>query len=184
MERMAETSAKNLLGAIDNSKQAGLARLVFGLGIRHVGQRVAQVLAQTFGSMEAIQNVSYEELEAVDEIGPKIAESLREFFAEKHNQEELAELKKQNLVMAEKVRAQSATPLSGKQIVLTGTLQTLTRDQAKQKIVNAGGRVTSSVSQKTDYVVAGTDAGGKLSKAQKLGVAVLTEQEFCKLLEA
>jgi len=184
MERMAETSAKNLLDAIDNSKQAGLVRLVFGLGIRHVGQRVAQVLAETFRSMDAIQNVSYEELEAVDEIGPKIAESLREFFAEQHNQDELAELKKHKLVMKEAVRAKSTTPLSGKQIVLTGTLATLTRDQAKEKIVTAGGRVTSSVSAKTDYLVAGADAGSKLSKAQKLGVTVLTEQEFHKLLKS
>jgi len=184
MERMAEKSAENLVTAIKKSKQAGLARLMFGLGIRHVGQRVAQVLAETFRSMDAIQNVAYEELEAVDEIGPKIAESLREFFAEQHNQEELAKLKKHKLVMEAEGRSVSTGPFTGKQIVLTGTLETLTRDQAKEKIVNAGGRVTSSVSAKTDYLVAGADAGSKLSKAQKLGVTVLTEKELQKLLKS
>ena len=183
MERLAEKSAENLVSAIKKSKQAGLARLVFGLGIRHVGQRVAQVLAQTFGSMDAIRKASYEELEAVDEIGPRIAESLREFFGEKHNLEELAKLKQHKLVMKEKVRAKSAIPLSGKQLVLTGKMATLTRDQAKEKIIESGGRVTSSVSKKTDYVVAGADAGSKLTQAQKLGVTVLNEKEFQKLLK-
>jgi DNA ligase (NAD+) len=178
---MAEKSADNLIDAIAKSKKAGLARLVFGLGIRHVGQRVAQVLSQTYGSMDALAKASYEDLEAIDEIGPKIAESIREFFGEKHNQEELVKLKQHGLVMTQEKKA-GAGNLEGKQFVLTGTLESMTRDEAKRKIAEAGGRVTSSVSAKTDYVVAGADPGSKLTKAQKLGIAILTEQEFQRLI--
>jgi DNA ligase (NAD+) len=181
LDRMAEKSAENLIGAIAKSKNAGLARLVFGLGIRHVGQRVAQVLAQTYGSMDALAKAPYEDLEAIDEIGPRIAESIREFFGEKHNKKELCKLKQHKLVMTEEKKAGGGN-LSGKQFVLTGTLENMTRDEAKRKIIEAGGRVTSSVSAKTDYVLAGTDPGSKLTKAQKLGIAILSEQEFQKLI--
>ena len=181
LERMAEKSAENLIGAIAESKKAGLARLVFGLGIRHVGQRVAQVLAQTYGSMDALAKASYEDLEAIDEIGPRIVESIREFFGEKHNQKELCKLKQHKLVMTEEKKAGGGS-LAGKQFVLTGTLENMTRDEAKRKIIEAGGRVTSSVSAKTDYVLAGTDPGSKLTKAQKLEVKVLTEAEFQELI--
>ncbi len=182
LERMAEKSGKNLIDAIAKSKQAGLARLVFGLGIRHVGQRVAQVLAQTYGSMDALAKAPYEDLEAIDEIGPRIAESIREFFGEKHNKKELCKLKQHKLVMTEEKKAGGGS-LEGKQFVLTGTLENMTRDEAKRKIIEAGGRVTSSVSAKTDYVLAGTDPGSKLTKAQKLGIAILSEKEFQKLLD-
>jgi DNA ligase (NAD+) len=182
LERMAEKSAENLIGAIAESKKAGLARLVFGLGIRHVGQRVAQVLAQTYGSMDELAKAPYEDLEAIDEIGPRIAESIREFFGEKHNQKELCKLKQHKLVMTEEKKAGGGS-LAGKQFVLTGTLENMTRDEAKRKIIEAGGRVTSSVSAKTDYVLAGTDPGSKLTKAQKLEVKVLTEAEFQELIE-
>jgi len=181
LERMADKSAKNLIDAIAKSKEAGLARLVFGLGIRHVGQRVAQVLAQTYGSMDALAKAPYEDLETIDEIGPRIAESIREFFGEKHNQKELCKLKQHKLVMIEEKKAGGGS-LAGKQFVLTGTLENMTRDEAKRKIIEAGGRVTSSVSAKTDYVLAGTDPGSKLTKAQKLGIAILNEQEFQKLI--
>jgi DNA ligase (NAD+) len=183
LERMAEKSGQNLIDAIEKSKQAGLARLVFGLGIRHVGQRVAQVLAQTYGSMDALSKAPYEDLEAIDEIGPRIAESIREFFGEKHNKKELCKLKQHKLVMTQEQKAGGGN-LSGKQFVLTGTLESLTRDEAKRKIVDAGGRVTSSVSAKTDYVVAGTDPGSKLTKAQKLDVAILNEKEFQRLVKS
>jgi DNA ligase (NAD+) len=183
LERMAEKSGQNLVDAIEKSKQAGLARLVYGLGIRHVGQRVAQVLAQTYGSMDALAKAPYEDLEAIDEIGPRIAESIREFFGEKHNKKELCKLKQHKLVMTQEQKAGGGN-LAGKQFVLTGTLETLTRDEAKRKLVEAGGRVTSSVSAKTDYVVAGTDPGSKLTKAKKLDVAILSEKEFKKLLES
>jgi DNA ligase (NAD+) len=182
LERMAEKSGQNLIDAIAKSKQAGLARLVFGLGIRHVGQRVAQVLAQTYGSMDVLAKAPYEDLEAIDEIGPRIAESIREFFGEKHNKKELCKLKQHKLVMTQEQKVGGGN-LSGKQFVLTGTLESLTRDEAKRKIVDAGGRVTSSVSAKTDYVVAGTDPGSKLTKAQKLGVTILNEKEFQKLIK-
>ena len=181
LERMAKKSGQNLIDAIEKSKQAGLARLVFGLGIRHVGQRVAQVLAQTYGSMDALSKAPYEDLEAIDEIGPRIAESIREFFGEKHNKKELCKLKQHKLVMTQEQK-EGGGNLSGKQFVLTGTLESLTRDEAKRKIIDAGGRVTSSVSAKTDYVVAGVDPGSKLTKAQKLGVAILSEKEFQKLI--
>jgi DNA ligase (NAD+) len=181
LERMAEKSAENLIGAIAESKKAGLTRLVFGLGIRHVGQRVAQVLAQTYGSMDALANAPYEDLEAIDEIGPRIAESIREFFGEKHNKKELCKLKQHKLVMTEEKKAGGGN-LEGKQFVLTGTLENMTRDEAKRKIIEAGGRVTSSVSAKTDYVLAGTDPGSKLTKAQKLDIPILTEKEFQRLI--
>jgi DNA ligase (NAD+) len=181
LERMADKSAQNLIDAIAKSKQAGLARLVFGLGIRHVGQRVAQVLAQTYGSMDALAKAPYEDLEAIDEIGPRIAESIREFFGEKHNKKELCKLKQHKLVMTEEKKAGGGS-LEGKQFVLTGTLESMTRDEAKRKIIEAGGRVTSSVSAKTDYILAGTDPGSKLTKAQKLGIAILSGKEFQKLL--
>jgi len=182
LERMAEKSGQNLIDAIEKSKQAGLARLVFGLGIRHVGQRVAQVLAQTYGSMDALSKASYEDMEAIDEIGPRIAESLREFFDEKHNKKELCKLKQHKLVMTQEQKKGDGN-LSGKQFVLTGTLEGLTRDEAKRKIVEAGGRVTSSVSAKTDYVIAGADPGSKLTKAQKLDIAILSEKELLKLIQ-
>ena len=181
LERMAEKSAQNLIDAIAKSRQAGLSRLVYALGIRHAGQRVAQVLAQTYGTMNALASAKYEDLEAIDEIGPRIAESIRGFFGEKHNKKELCKLKQHGLVMTEGKKAGGGN-LSGKQFVLTGTLESLTRDEAKRKIVEAGGRVTSSVSAKTDYVVAGTDPGSKLTQAQKLGIPTLSEKEFQKLL--
>lgn len=182
LERMAEKSAQNLIDAIAKSRQAGLSRLVYALGIRHAGQRVAQVLAQTYGTINALAKASYEDLEAIDEIGPRIAESIREFFGEKHNKKELCKLKQHGLVMTEGKKTGGGN-LSGKQFVLTGALESMTRDQAKKKIVESGGRVTSSVSAKTDYVIAGTDPGSKLTQAQKLGIAILTEEEFQKLLK-
>ena len=182
LERMAEKSAQNLIDAIAKSRQAGLSRLVYALGIRHAGQRVAQVLAQTYGTMNGLASAKYEDLEAIDEIGPRIAESIREFFGEKHNKKELCKLKQHGLAMTEGKKAGGGN-LSGKQFVLTGTLESLTRDQAKKKIIEVGGRVTSSVSAKTDYVVAGTDPGSKLTQAQKLGIPILTEKEFQKLLK-
>lgn len=184
LERFAEKSAQNLIDAIAKSRRAGLSRLIHALGIRFVGQRVAQVLANTFHTMDALEKASFEDLESIDEIGPKIAESLRQFFDEDKNKKEIAHLKDMGVVMEEE-RAEVAGDgaLSGKQFVLTGTLENHTREEAKALIHKAGGRVTSSVSQKTDYVVAGADPGSKLDKAKKLGVAVLDEAAFEKLLK-
>ncbi len=180
LDRLGEKSGENLLAAIEKSKNAGLARFIFGLGIRHVGQRVAQVLALTFGSIEKLGAATPEELETVEEIGPKIAQSLAEFFQDADNQNEIQRLIKSG-VKTEEDRKIHEGKLSGKQLVLTGTLKTMTREEAKQKIQEAGGRVTSSVSAKTDYVVAGADPGSKAQKAAKLGVSILNEEELLAL---
>jgi len=182
LERFAEKSAQNLLDAIAKSKQAGLSRLIHALGIRFVGQRVAQVLAQTFHTMDALEKAGFEDLESIDEIGPKIAEAIREFFDEQKNVKEIAHLKKLGVAMEEKRQAAGDGSLSGKQFVLTGALENFTREEAKAMIHQAGGRVTSSVSNKTDYVVAGADPGSKYDKAKKLGVKILDEAAFKKLL--
>ncbi|MFQ5483320.1 MAG: NAD-dependent DNA ligase LigA [Nitrospinaceae bacterium] len=181
LDRMAEKSGQNLLQSIEKSKQAGLARLLFALGIRHTGQRVAQVLAQSFASMDALAATSLEDLEAIDEIGPKIADSLVRFFNTPENRQELNRLRDLGVVMTSG-SAKSSSVLAGKHFVLTGTLESLTREQAKEEILRAGGRVTSAVSKKTDYVVVGTDPGSKAEKAKKLGVPLLGEAAFKELL--
>jgi DNA ligase (NAD+) len=182
LERLAQKSAENLIDSIEKSKCAGLARVLHALGIRHVGQRAASVLAENFHSMDALQKASFEDLEQVDEIGPIMAESLRAFFDQQTNQEEIRRLKKWDVVLVEE-RQETGNRLEGKQFVLTGTMKNLTRDQAKEKILSQGGRVTSSVSKKTDFVVAGADPGSKRDKAEKLGIEILDEDKFKKLLE-
>ncbi len=184
LERLAEKSAKNLIDAIEKSKSAGLARLLFGLGVRHVGQRAASILAETFRSITALKETSFEDMESVMEIGPVIAESLKSFLDQNTNVQDIENLSNSGVVMeclgeARKERG----GVTGKQFVLTGTLSLFTRDEAKEKIESLGGRVTSAVSTKTDYIVAGKDAGSKLAKAKKLEVTVLDEKEFQKLIE-
>jgi DNA ligase (NAD+) len=182
LERLAEKSAQNLLDSIEKSKNAGLARLLHALGIRHVGQRAASILAQNFHSMDKLQKTSFEDLEQVDEIGPIMAESLRAFFDREANQQEIRRLAELGVVLVAE-RKETSDRLEGKQFVLTGTLKDFSRDQAKEKILSLGGRVTSSVSKKTDYVVAGADPGSKRDKAEKLGVEILTENQFRVLLD-
>ena len=179
---MAKKSAQNLLDAIEKSKSAGLARLLHGLGIRHVGQRGAALLAQRFQSMENFSNAPYEELEAIMEIGPRIAETVVVFFQQEANREEIKRLADLGLDLTETTTTQG-DQLQGKQFVLTGTLENFSREQAKQKIADLGGRVTSTVSQKTDYVIAGADPGSKVDKARKLDITILSEEEFVKLVE-
>jgi DNA ligase (NAD+) len=181
LERLAEKSAQNLIDSIDKSKSAGLTRLMHALGIRHVGQRAGSILAQNFHSMDALQKASFEDLEQVDEIGPIMAESLRAFFDQEDNQQEVRRLQELGVVFVEE-RKETSDRLQGKQFVLTGTLNDFSRDQAKEKILALGGRVTSSVSKKTDYVVAGADPGSKRNKAEKLGVEILDEEKFIGLL--
>ncbi|MGV7222157.1 MAG: NAD-dependent DNA ligase LigA [Nitrospinales bacterium] len=183
MERMAEKSAQNLIDAIEKSKSAGLARLLHGLGIRHVGQRAATLLAQTFGTMDKLRGATSEEVESILEIGDKIADSLHDYFSQKFNQEEIEKLQQYGVNM-EAGNMVVDGKLEGKLFVLTGTLADMTRDQAKEKIIAHGGRVTSSVSSKTDYVVAGNDPGSKAAKAKKLDVNILTEADFNNLIEA
>jgi DNA ligase (NAD+) len=182
LERLADKSAQNLIDSIQKSKEAGLARLIYGLGIRFVGQRVAAVLADNFGDLDNLLKTSTEDLESIDEIGPKIVESLSAYFANEENGNALRRLSEKGL-KTNVIKSQVGDSLKGKQFVLTGTLETMTRDSAKKKILELGGRVTSSVSAKTDYVVAGSDPGSKLSKAKKLEVKILSEEEFTKIIE-
>jgi DNA ligase (NAD+) len=180
LERMGDKSAQNILDEIGASKKLPLERVIFGLGIRFVGERTAQFLAEHFGSMDALMNASGEELEEVDEVGPRIADSIVEFFREPRNRELVKRLEKAGLTLSG-VKKLRGTKLAGKTFVLTGTLSQYTRDQAKKMIEDAGGRVSGSVSKKTDYVVAGSDAGSKLEKAKELGVAVIDEKEMERL---
>lgn len=180
LERMGEKSAQNILAEIENSKKLPLERLILGLGIRFVGERTAQFLAEHFGSVEALMRAGQEELEDVNEVGPRIAESIHEFFEEPRNRELVDRLRNAGLTFSGKKR-ERGTKLAGKTFVLTGTLTKYSRDEAKKLIEDAGGRVSGSVSKKTDYVVAGSDAGSKLEKAKELKVPVIEEDEMERL---
>ncbi len=177
LERMGDKSAENVLEEIEASKKLPLERVIYGLGIRFVGERTAQFLAEYFGSLDAIMKASTEELEEVNEVGPRIAESIVEYFSDEHNRKLVSDLRKAGLTFTGQ-KKEKGTKLAGKSFVLTGTLDRRTRDEAKQMIEDAGGRVSGSVSKKTDYVVAGRDAGSKLDKARELGVSVIGEKEL------
>ncbi|ODV01940.1 MULTISPECIES: NAD-dependent DNA ligase LigA [unclassified Thiobacillus] len=183
LERMAEKSATNLVAAIETSKATTLARFIFALGIRNVGEATAKDLAQYFGSLDKLIAASETDLLAVRDVGPIVAQSIVQFFAEPHNLEVVSRLRDAGVRWPETFgMQQSAGILAGKTLVLTGSLPTLTRDAAKEKIEAAGGKVAGSVSKKTDYVVAGEEAGSKLAKAQELGVAILDEAGLLSLL--
>jgi len=182
LERVGEKSAQALLDEIERSKGAPLARVLFGLGIRFVGERTAQLLATHFGSIDALMAATAEELEAVNEVGPRVAQAIAEFFAEPRNRALVERLRKEGLTFTAEKRVTTST-LEGLTFVLTGTLPNLTREIAKEKIESAGGRVSGSVSKKTSYVVAGEEAGSKLDKATSLGVPVLNESGLLELLE-
>ncbi len=177
LERMGEKSAENVLAEVEASKKLPLERVIYGLGIRFVGERTAQFLAEHFGSLDEIVKASAEELEEVNEVGPRIAESIVEFFGDEHNRKLVNDLRKAGLTFSGQ-KKEKGTKLAGKTFVLTGTLARHTRDEAKKLIEDAGGRVSGSVSKKTDYVVAGSDAGSKLDKARALGVSVIGEKEL------
>ncbi|MFZ0805105.1 MAG: NAD-dependent DNA ligase LigA [Candidatus Sulfotelmatobacter sp.] len=180
LERFADKSAQNILDEIENSKKLPLERAIYGLGIRMVGERTAQFLAEHFGSMDALENASVEDLQNVNEVGPRIAESISEFFANSQNRKLVERLGKAGLTFKGQ-KKERGTKLAGKTFVLTGTLAKHTRDEAKKMIEDAGGKVAGSVSKKTDYVVAGAEAGSKLDKAKELGVEVIDEKEMEKL---
>jgi len=185
LERMADRSAANVLAAVEKARSTTLARFIFALGIRHVGESTARDLAQHFGSIDALMNASEVQLLEVPEVGPVVAASIARFFAEKHNREVVEQLRAAGVRWPEgKARApRRAGALAGKTVVLTGTLQSLTRDAASELIRSAGGRTAAAVSKKTDYVVAGVEAGSKLDKARELGVAVIDEAEFRRMIE-
>jgi DNA ligase (NAD+) len=189
LERMGDKSAQNVLDEIEASKKLPLERVIFGLGIRFVGERTAEFLSEHFGSMDALieaatmedEAASVEELQKVGEVGPRIAESIRKFFLEKPNRDLVDALRNAGLTFKGK-KKERGTKLAKKTFVLTGTLAKHTRDEAKKLIEDAGGKVVGSVSKKTNYVVAGTDAGSKLDKARELGVAVIDEEQMEELL--
>ena len=188
LDRMAEKSAQNILDALNQSKKTTLARFIYALGIRNVGEATAKDLARHFGSLSAIEAANIEQLQQVPDIGPIVAESMINFFAEAHNIETIAQLiapEEQGgagIHWDEQVLSVGNGVFSGKTLVLTGTLPNLTRDEAKMMIESAGGKVSGSVSKKTDFVVAGAEAGSKLEKAQELGVNVIDEVELLRLL--
>jgi DNA ligase (NAD+) len=182
LERLGPKSARNLVDAIAASRTRGLARLLNAIGIRLVGERAGQLLAMRFGSMEALMAASEEEIGQIHGVGPQIAQSVTRFFAEPRNRETIERLRASGVVMSEPEAATGPRPLAGKSFVLTGTLRAMSRDAAKEAIQRRGGQVTGSVARKTHYVVVGEDPGSKAADAKRLGVAMLDESEFLKLL--
>ncbi len=182
LERMAEKSARNLHRAIEASKSRGLSRLLNALGIRMVGERAAQLLAARFGTMERLLAATEADINDIYGIGPQIAQAVTSFFAEPRNRATIERLAAAGVTMTEEGHTEGPRPLEGKSLVLTGGLATLSRDQAKDLIIRLGGRVTGSVSKKTDYVIVGEDAGSKADDAKRLGVATLDEDAFLKLV--
>ncbi len=183
LDRMAEKSARNVLEALEKSKQTTLPRFLFGLGIRHVGEATAKDLARHFGNLDAIMNASVDQLLAVNDVGPTVAQSIRTFFDQPHNREVVEQLRACGVHWEEGTPLDAASlHLAGKTFVLTGTFPTLRREEAKALLEASGAKVAGSVSKKTDYVVAGEDAGSKLDKARELGVAVIDEAGMLALL--
>ncbi len=182
LERMAEKSAANVIEAISKSKTRPLWRLVAALGIRHIGGQSAQILADHFGSLEALMSAEQEELAAIDQIGPTMAKSIYEYFRDRENQSVIDQLLAAGLNPERPAPKRRSEKLAGKTIVVTGTLESFSRQQAEQAIRQAGAKASSSVSKKTDYILAGENAGSKLDKARKLGVEVIDEKQFMKMI--
>ena len=184
LDRMGEKSAEKVLRNIDASRKQPLPRVLNGLGIPFVGERTAQILADTFGSLDVIADADEEKLQEAEEVGPKVSESIRQFFHERRNRELVERLRQAGLTFEHQIKPKKTSgPLAGKVFVLTGTLPNITREEAKARIEAAGGKVTGSVSKKTDYVVAGADPGSKLDKANSLSVPVIGEPELLALLQ-
>jgi DNA ligase (NAD+) len=183
LPRFAEKSSRKLLQAIEASKNRPLSRFIYALGIPHVGEHIARLLAKSFGSLEKMMQATENELRSIYEIGPEIAESVVAFFGEQHNQEEIERLGKKGVTgtVTSKRRVTKET-LQGKTFVFTGTLKDFSRDEVGEIVEESGGRISSSVSKKTDYVVVGKKPGSKYDKAKKYGVNCISEQEFKKLI--
>jgi DNA ligase (NAD+) len=186
LERMADKSATNLVAAIEKSRDTTLGRFIYALGIRNVGEVTAKDLARHFGTLDFLMDAGVEQLQEAPDVGPIVAESIAAFFRESHNREVIEQLRAAGVKWAEGKPAEkpSAGPFAGKIVVLTGSLAAMSRDEAKERIEALGGKVTGSVSKKTDFLVAGEEAGSKLDKAKELGVAVLDEEQFLELLGA
>ena len=182
LARVGDKSAANVLAAIERSKRTTLARFLYALGIRHVGESTAKELARHFGSLDRLLAASEDEVAGVRDVGPVVARSIRAFLDQPHNREVIATLRERGVAWDEGAGTHGPQPLAGKTFVLTGTLPTLARDDAQQRIEAAGGRVTAAVSRKTDFVVAGSEAGSKLAKAAELGVAVIDEAALLAML--
>jgi len=181
LERMGKKSAENLINAIDNSRTPSLAKLIYALGIREVGEATARALARSFGSLDTIIDASEDALQQIQDIGPVVAKHITHFFAQEHNQQVIKELLTEIDILAEPVNTDKQN-LLGKTFVITGTLPNMTRDDAKQLLESAGAKVSGSVSSKTDYLLAGEKAGSKLAKAEKLGIEVIDEARLKVLL--
>jgi len=186
LDRFAEKSAQNLIDSITSSKQAELARMLYGLGIPQVGESTAEQLANTFGNLDTLKEVNVEVLEVLPDIGPIVAESVVRFFADKINQEVIDALMDRGVrydaIIVDELPDPESLPLNGKTIVLTGALQNLSRSEAKKELQSLGAKVSGSVSKKTDIVVVGTDAGSKAVKAQELGIDMIDEAGLITLL--
>jgi DNA ligase (NAD+) len=181
LDRMGPKSAKNLVAAIQASRHLSLSRFIYGLGIRHVGENIADILARRFGNLDLLMNAPSEELEQIDGIGMEIAGAVTHFFSQEENRDAVRRLL-ENGVSFEDEEVRPADRLKGKTFVLTGTLATMTRSEAKKRIEAGGGRVTGTVSRRTDYLLAGRDPGSKRVKAQALGIEILDESDLQKLL--
>ncbi len=181
LDKIAEKSAQNLLAAIEKSKTTTLPRFVYALGIRHVGEHVAERLSEELESLESLQHADEETLTAIDEIGPQIAESVVSYFADSSNQDHIRRLLKAG-IQFHGLSSASDTPFQDKSFVITGTLQSMKRSEAKERIVRKGGKVGSSVTRGTDYLVVGESPGSKLQKARDLSVDILEEEAFLRLL--
>jgi DNA ligase (NAD+) len=184
LERMGVKSASNVIRNIDRSRQNPMPRVIAALGIRFVGERTAVLLAEAFGSIEAIAHAPLDDLQLAEEVGPKVAEAVVQYFSDAGNRELVSRLRKSGLQFTFASTRPKAGPLHGRTLVITGTLPTLSRDEARQLIEQAGGKVSSAVSKKTSYLVVGEDAGSKLAKARELGIPTLTEDELRLLVTA
>ena len=181
LDRQAEKSAQNLIEAISKSKSPPLDKFIYALGIRHVGERTAKLLAARFGSMENLMTANKEDLTAINEIGPEIAASIVEFFHEHKNIDVMNKFKQAGVVPQKKETDKNA-PLQGKSFVFTGTMDKMGRNEAKTIVENLGGTIHSSVTKKTTYVVAGSEPGSKIDKAKSSGIKIISEEEFLKLI--
>ena len=182
LERMGKRSAENLIAAIEASKKRDLSHLIFALGIRGIGQRAAQLLARRFGDMDALMIATPDEIASIEGFGEIMAQSVHSFFAQEGNRHLINALQEAGVNMKSNLRP-TGSALEGLTFVLTGTLPTLSRSEASKMIEAAGGKTSSSVSKKTSYVVAGEEAGSKLTKAQSLGIPIIDERELLRLLE-